>query len=69
MMKLHVLSRTDQFHPYLPTWRNDVLWNENRKRLESDEELIMPYKTLLSQGSQMVGITDTMKSNQIRINY
>ena len=53
VMKLRVLSRTDQFHPYLPTWRNDVLWEGNRKRLESEEELLMSYKN-----STQSGLTD-----------
>jgi hypothetical protein len=46
-----VLSRSDQFHPYLTTWRNDVLWEEKRKRLSSDKELLMSYKKPTQPGS------------------
>jgi len=49
-MKLCVLSRTDQFHPYLTTSTNDVLWEEKRKRLQSDEELLMSYKNPTQPG-------------------
>ena len=50
MMKLCVLARTDQFHPHLTTRRNDVLWEQNRKRLSSDEDLLMSYKNPTQPG-------------------